>query len=99
MTETFSIGQAIATPFHVIRRHPSSVFVWGFLTSALGLVAATLGELFPSPGVMWTVAALVLLPGAFLYGVVMTLLSAPFVSACRQLMDGAPQGDVAPAMV
>lgn len=61
--------------------------------------AATLGELFPSPGVMWVVAALVLAPGAFLYGSVMTLLSAPFVSACRQLMDGAPQGDAAPAMV
>ena len=36
----------------------------------------------------WIAAGL--LPIAFLYGVVMTLLTAPFASACRQLMDNAP---------
>lgn len=52
--------------------------------------AATLGELFPSAVVLWSVAAVVLIPGAFVYGAVMTLLSAPFVAACRELLDGAP---------
>ena len=52
---------------------------------------ATLGELFPSPPVLATVAGLMLVPGGFVYGAVMTLLSAPFASACRQLLDG-PSG-------
>jgi len=38
-----------------------------------------------------TVAGLMLVPGGFVYGAVMTLLSAPFASACRQLLDG-PSG-------
>ena len=54
---------------------------------------ATLGELFPSPPVLATVAGLMLVPGGFVYGAVMTLLSAPFASACRQLLDG-PSGAV-----
>lgn len=52
---------------------------------------ATLGELFPSAPVMWAVAAGALVPGAFLYGAVMTLLSSPFLAACRELLDGAPR--------
>lgn len=60
--------------------------------------AATFGDMFPSAPVMWTVAVLILGPGAFLYGSVMTLLSAPFVSAARQLLDGAPE-DAARAVV
>lgn len=60
--------------------------------------AATLGELFPSPAVLWGVAAFVLLPGSFIYGAVITLLSAPFAAACRELLDGAPR-DAAPAIL
>lgn len=52
----------------------------------------TFADILPSPGVLWTFLAFVLLPGSFLYGVVMTLLCAPFASACRQLMDGEPMG-------
>lgn len=60
--------------------------------------AATFGDMFPSAPVMWGVALLLLGPGAFIYGAVMTLLSAPFVSAARQLLDGAPE-DAVPALV
>jgi len=59
---------------------------------------ATLGELFPSPPVMWGVAAGALLPGAFLYGSVITLLSAPFAAVCRALLDGASPRDAAATM-
>jgi len=54
--------------------------------------AITFRDILPSPGVLWTLVAVVLLPGAFVYGAVMTLLCAPFASACRQLLDGSPQG-------
>lgn len=74
-----------------------------FATGAFAHMAAigdavTFGDLFPSAPVMWSVALLTVGPGAFLYGSVMTLLSAPFVSAARQLLDGAPE-DVVPALV
>ncbi|GLK47614.1 hypothetical protein GCM10017620_05870 [Brevundimonas intermedia] len=55
-----------------------------------GAVPETFGDLFPTTGSVWAVVALLLILGSFVYGVVLTLLSAPFVSACRQLMDGAP---------
>lgn len=54
--------------------------------------ALTFRDLMPSPGVVAGLVVLLLGPGAFLYGAVMTLLCAPFVSACRQLLDGSPQG-------
>ena len=74
-----------------------------FATGAFAHMAAigdavTFGDLFPSAPVMWSVALLTVGPGAFLYGSVMTLLSAPFVSAARQLLDGAPE-DAVPALV
>ncbi len=53
-----------------------------------GAVPETFGEMFPTTGGLWGVAAVLLFPGGFVYGAVMTLLSAPFVSACRQLLDG-----------
>jgi len=62
-----------------------------------GPVPETFGEMFPAPGALWGVVALLLIPGSFIYGAVMTLLSAPFASACRQLLDGAPQ-DAAPGI-
>ncbi|WP_395945047.1 hypothetical protein [Brevundimonas sp.] len=64
-----------------------------------GAVPETLGEMIPAAGALWGVAGVLLIPGSFAYGAVMTLLCAPFVSACRQLLDGAPQDDAAPAMV
>ena len=74
------------------------LFASGYLAHFHGFEnAATLGDLFPSAPVLWAVAGLALIPGAFLYGAVMTLLSAPFVAACRELLDGAP-GD-APATI
>ncbi|UQV18046.1 hypothetical protein MU852_14945 [Brevundimonas albigilva] len=54
--------------------------------------ALTFRDLMPSPGVLAGLVVLLLGPGAFLYGAVMTLLCAPFASACRQLLDGSPQG-------
>ncbi|WP_292224826.1 hypothetical protein [Brevundimonas sp.] len=60
--------------------------------------AGTLGDMFPSAPVLWGVALLVLGPGGFIYGSVLTLLSAPFTSAARQLLDGAPE-DGAHALV
>nr|WP_314434281.1 hypothetical protein [uncultured Brevundimonas sp.] len=66
--------------------------------AAMGGEAATFGDMFPSAPVMWGVALLILGPGAFIYGAVLTLLSAPFVSAARQLLDGAPE-DAVPALV
>ena len=63
-----------------------------------GPVPATFGELFPSTGALWAVAGVLLVPGSFVYGAVLTLLSAPFASACRQLLDRTPQ-DAAPTMV
>ncbi len=42
MTETFSIGEAMATPGRVIRRHPLAVFVWGFLMMGFSLLAVAL---------------------------------------------------------
>ena len=42
MTETFSIGEAMATPGRVIRRHPLAVFVWGFVMMAYSLGGAAL---------------------------------------------------------
>jgi hypothetical protein len=54
--------------------------------------ALTFRDLMPSPGVVAGLVVLLLGPGAFLYGAVMTLLCAPFASACRQLLDGSPQG-------
>ena len=50
----------------------------------------TFADAFPSLGTLAPWMAAGLLPIAFLYGVVMTLLTAPFASACRQLMDNAP---------
>ena len=52
----------------------------------------TFADILPSPVVFWSFLAFALLPGSFLYGAVMTLLCAPFASACRQLMDGEPMG-------
>jgi hypothetical protein len=63
-----------------------------------GPVPETFGEMFPATGALWGVAAVLLIPGGFVYGAVMTLLSAPFASACRQLLDSTPQ-DAAPAIV
>lgn len=51
----------------------------------------TFGEFMPSLGVGISLFIFAVGPGAFLYGAVMTLLSAPFASACRQLLDTAPQ--------
>ncbi len=73
-----------------------------------GQVPETFGDLFPTTGAVWGVVAVLLVLGSFIYGVVLTLLSAPFVSACRQLLDGEtsvepqgglPSGDAADAMV
>lgn len=69
-----------------------ALFLSGAFTALQGLeTAATFGELFPSPPVMWGAALAVLLPGSFVYGAVITLLSAPFAAACRELLDGAQQ--------
>lgn len=54
--------------------------------------AGTFRDLMPPPGVIAGLAVVLIGPGAFLYGAVMTLLCAPFASACRQLLDGSPQG-------
>ncbi len=42
MAESFSIGEAMASPVRVIRRHPLAVFVWGFATMAFSLVGMAL---------------------------------------------------------
>ena len=54
--------------------------------------AATLADIMPSPGALAILAFLALVPGAFLYGAVMTLLCAPFAAACRELIDGPALG-------
>ena len=54
--------------------------------------AVTFRDLMPPPGVIAGLVVVLIGPGAFLYGAVMTLLCAPFASACRQLLDGSPQG-------
>lgn len=54
--------------------------------------AATLRDIMPPPAAIAGLVVVLLGPGAFLYGAVMTLLCAPFASACRQLLDGSPQG-------
>jgi len=48
----------------------------------------TLNDVLPSGATLAWLAVAALGPGAFLYGAIMTLLCAPFASACRQLMDG-----------
>jgi hypothetical protein len=69
------------------------LFAQGLLPSPAEIEAASsLSELAPSPGVMAAVAGVMLLPGSFLYGALLTLGAAPFASACRQLLDGAPEG-------
>lgn len=76
-----------------------TLFATGAIAHMTGMGdAATFGDMFPSAPVMWGVALLILGPGAFIYGAVLTLLSAPFVSAARQLLDGAPE-DAVPALV
>ena len=42
MAESFSIGEALATPVRLIRRHPLAVFVWGFVSVAFSLVGLSL---------------------------------------------------------
>ena len=54
--------------------------------------AVTFRDLMPPPAVIAGLVVVLVGPGAFLYGAVMTLLCAPFASACRQLLDGSPQG-------
>lgn len=54
--------------------------------------AVTFRDILPSPGAIAVIVLVLVGPGAFLYGAVMTLLCAPFASACRQLLDGSPQG-------
>lgn len=67
------------------------IFGGAFAGFGQGEMPATLGEMFPATGALWAAAAVILLPGSFVYGAVMTLLCAPFASACRQLLDSAPQ--------
>ena len=43
MAETFSIGEALAAPVRVIRRHPLAVFVWG-LTMVVFSLALSAGD-------------------------------------------------------
>ena len=54
--------------------------------------AATLADVLPSPSVLAFLVFLALVPGAFAYGAVMTLLCAPFAAACRELIDGPAVG-------
>ena len=54
--------------------------------------AVTFRDILPSPGAIAVIVLVLVGPGAFLYGAVMTLLCAPFASASRQLLDGSPQG-------
>lgn len=76
-----------------------TLFATGAIAHMTGMGdAATFGDMFPSAPVMWGGTLLILGPGAFIYGAVLTLLSAPFVSAARQLLDGAPE-DAVPALV
>ncbi|KAK0349915.1 hypothetical protein LTR94_031144, partial [Friedmanniomyces endolithicus] len=51
MAETFSIGEALAAPVRVIRRHPLAVFVWGLtmVVFSLALSAMILGLLIDLP--------------------------------------------------
>ena len=42
MAETFSIGEALAAPVRVIRRHPLAVFVWGLTMVVFSLVLSGL---------------------------------------------------------
>lgn len=58
---------------------------------------ATFGDIIPSPEMLVPLAAVILVPGSFLYGAVMTLLCAPFASAFRQLADSAPVSAVGAA--
>jgi len=57
----------------------------------------TLRDLLPSSGALWGLVAILLLPGSFLYGAVMTLMCGPFAAACRALLDGEPMEAAPPS--
>ena len=66
----------------------SYLLVWDAPNLDMGLGAILGGR----RGALAVLVFLALVPGAFAYGAVMTLLCAPFAAACRELIDGPAVG-------